>query len=417
LTPDRSSIGAVRRATAADTAALAALLPGLAPLSASDHRALFVIDGDDGAMAAIDLLQAGDHIGVEHLVAAKSHDGRTLLAFAEVAARGVGMREVRLRPGAVPDELAAALGYRAGAKRVRNGPWQRANDYLEAVGVPLWRDGTAPLTQTLYFRGVWAAVALLAGLGSVSAAVFSGRAVTWIHIAVPAVLCALAALFASWQIGLLAMAARRGGSRLVFSATAAAAAAAIVAVGALVYDRALPSLAEMWAIYSGDTALNDLTVSVSPDGRTLHVEGSYGVGSEEAVRRALDQNRGIREVVLAGPGGRVSVGFDIYRMIQQRKLATRVEAGCASACTIAFLGGVERSISPGGRLGFHRASFPGMGESDMYESNRDLRRFLIYGARLTPEFAERVFDTPPNSIWVPTPQELLAGRVINRVNP
>jgi hypothetical protein len=62
-------------------------------------------------------------------------------------------------------------------------------------------------------------------------------------------------------------------------------------------------------------------------------------------------------------------------MIQQRRLATRVEAGCASACTIAFLGGVERSISPGGRLGFHRASFPGMGDSDMYESNRDLRRF------------------------------------------
>ena len=27
-----------------------------------------------------------------------------------------------------------------------------------------------------------------------------------------------------------------------------------------------------------------------------------------------------------------------------------------------------------------------------------------------------MFATPPDEIWVPTPQELLAGRVINRVN-
>ena len=303
-----------------------------------------------------------------------------------------------------------------GTPRIRNGPLRRAFAYFDTVGVPLWRDGSATLSQTLYHRGVWASLALLLGLGSVSLAVFSGIEITWAHIVVPALLCVLTASFAIWQIGLVAVAARRDGSRLVFTATAGAAAAAIVAVGALVYDRAVPSLVEMWNIYTGDAALNDLTISVSPDGRTLHVDGSYGVGSEEAVRRALDQNKGLREVVLAGPGGRASVGFDIYRMIQQRRLATRVEGGCASACTIAFLGGVERSISPGGRLGFHRASFPGMGDNDMYESNRDLRRFLIYGAKVTPEFAQRVFDTPPDSIWVPTPQELLAGRVINRVN-
>ncbi len=376
---------------------------------------MFVIEGKAGLVAAIDLLQAPDHISVEHFVAGNRDDGRSLIAFAEVAARAIGVREVRLKP-VVPDDLARALGYRAGAKRIRNSPLQRAFDHLEAVGVPFWRDGAAPLSQTLYFRGVWAALALLVGLGSVSLAVFSRTEITWVHVVLPALLCAIAASFALWQIGLIAVAARRDASRLVFTATAATAAAAIVAVGALVYDRAVPSLVEMWDIYTGDAALNDLTVSVSPDGRTLYVDGSYGLGSAEAVRRPLDQNTGIREVVLAGPGGRASVGFDIYRMIQQRRLATRVEGGCASACTIAFLGGVERSISPGGRLGFHRASFPGMGDNDMYESNRDLRRFLIYGAKVTPEFAQRVFDTPPDSIWVPTPEELLAGRVINRVN-
>lgn len=403
-----------RRATPADAAAVAALSPDIVPVDAPD-RAVFVVDGAAGPVAAIDLRQGVDHIGIEHLVAG-AREGRSLVAEAEAAARAMGLRELRLRTGAASEPLARSLGFRGGVRRVKNGPLQRVGDYLDSVGVPLWRDGRASLVHTLYYRGIWAAMALLIGLGSISLAVFSGLHITWIHIFLPAVLCTTSAAFAIWQIGLLAVAARRTGGRPAFAATAGAAAAAIVTIGTLVHDRAWPSIAEMWTIYTGDVVLNDLTVYVSPDGRTLHVEGSYGIGSEQAVRRALSEHRGIRTVVLAGPGGRVSVGFDLYGLFQERKLATRVDAGCASACTIAFLGGVERSISPGGRLGFHRASFPGMGDNDMYESNRDLRRFLVYGAKVTPEFANRVVDTPPDSIWVPTPEELLAGRVINRVN-
>lgn len=391
-----------RRAAEADAAAVAALSPAIVPTGARD-RAVFVIDGKDGPVAAIDLKLMADHINVEHLVGGR-RDSLALLAHAAAAARALGISELRWP------------GFAGGRKRVRNGPLQRAGDHLHNLGVPPWRDGTASLAQTVYFRGTWAAAALLVGLGSVSAAVFSGSDVTLAHIVAPGLLAVMASAFAVFQIGLLAVAARRTGGRLAFMATAAVSAAAIVAVGALVIDRAVPALVEMWDIYTGDVALNDLEVSVSPDGRTLYVMGSYGFGSEAAVEKALEQNPGIRTVVLAGPGGRAQVGFDLYRMFQERRLATRVDGDCASACTFAFLGGVDRSISPGGRLGFHSASFPGMSENDMFESNRDLRRFLVYGAKVTPEFADRVFATPPESIWVPTPQELLAGRVIDRVS-
>jgi hypothetical protein len=281
--------------------------------------------------------------------------------------------------------------------------------------VPPWRDGTAALSQCLAWRGTAAALALLLGLGSISAAVFSGSDVSLWHIVVPGLLSLAASAFAVFQIALLAVAARRTGGPRAFTAVAGLAAAAIVAVGALVVERAVPALGELWSIYTGDEALNDLSVSVGPDGRTLYVVGSYGFGSEALVERALQQNPGIRTVVLAGPGGRAQVGFDLYRMFRARGLATRVDGDCASACTFAFLGGVDRSLSPGGRLGFHRASFPGMSDSDMHASNRDLRRFLIEGAKVTPAFADRVFATPPDEIWVPTPQELLAGRVIGRM--
>jgi hypothetical protein len=419
VSTESSDVGVVRRATPADTAAIAAFAPEVPPPTMTDDRAVFVIDAWSGPVALLDLVQHGDHLQIAHLALAAGGTGehvRTLIAFAEAAARTVDVRKVRLPAGAVPDELAAGLGYTSGSKTISTGAFARARDHLDAAGVPLWRDGTASAAQTLYYRGVWAAVALLIGLGSVSLAVFSGRQTTLIHIVAPAILCALTAVFAVWQIALTAMAASRRGRGIVPLLSIVMATASVVAIGVMLYGRAMPALAELWNIYGGDAELSDLALSVSPDGTTLHVDGAYGMASGHAVREALDRHPGIREVVLAGPGGRMGAGFEISRLIRSRRLATRVETGCASACTIAFLGGVDRSIAPSAQLGFHRASFPGMTADDMFEANRDMKRFLTRGAGVTPDFAQRVLDTPGDSIWVPTPEELLAARVIKRVD-
>ena len=418
MSTESNLIGGVRRATPADAAAIAMFAPEVPAPAMSDNRATFVIDGESGPVALIDLVQRAEQLQIEHLVVAPTgtrEHARTLIAFAEAAARAVDVRNVRLPPGALPDDFAASLGYVNGLKTISTGALARARDHLEAVGVPLWRDGTASAAQTLNYRGVWAAVALLIGLGSVSFAVFSGTQTTLFHVVAPAVLCALTAVFAVWQIGLVAAAGWRRGGGIVPLLAVVAAAAAVLAIGGLLYDRAVPALAELWNIYNGDEELDDLRLSVSPDGTTLHVDGTYSMGSDQAVRRALEQNPKIREVVLSGPGGRMGAGFEISRMIRNRRLATRVDTGCASACTIAFLGGVDRSISAGARLGFHQASFPGMSANDMYEANRDMKRFLL-SAGVAPGFAQQVLDTLGDSIWIPTPEELLAARVIKRVN-
>lgn len=412
-------MGAVRRATAADAEDIARLFPSLPPLaSTSDTRAIFLIDGDTGPLGAVLLGQAAGHLAVGPLVTApdgeRTEVTRALLAFAEMATRAIGLREVRLSDGSVSRDLLASLGYRDGVKRVRTGKLARMIDHLEALGVPLWRDGAAPFDLTLYYRGVWAAMALLVGFGSITLVVFGPGEITLLHVLGPALLCLGACAFAFIQVCLIAIAARRRAPIPIALGIFAAAALSIAGIGGLFYERAVPSIGELWAIYSGDEALDTLAVTVSPDGTALSIEGAYGTGSADAVRRALDRHPSVRRVVLAGPGGRLGTAFEINRMIRNRRLATRVETGCASACTIAFLGGSDRSISPGGRLGFHQGSFPGLGPNDLYESNRDMRRFLV-ASGVTPEFAQRVIDTPPDEIWTPTPQELLAGRVVQRV--
>ena len=53
---------------------MAALSPDIVPTDSPD-RAVFVIDGKSGPVAAIDLLRMPDHISVEHLVAGASAGG------------------------------------------------------------------------------------------------------------------------------------------------------------------------------------------------------------------------------------------------------------------------------------------------------------------------------------------------------
>ena len=144
----------IRRATDADAAAVAALVPGLVPSATDERRATFVIDGPSGVTAVLELVQADDHLLVVHFKAPDEAQARQLAEFVDTAARGIGSGEIRLAPGAMDDPLAKALGYRNGRRKVRHG-------HLEAIGVPLWRDGTAPFSQSLYYRGVWAAIALL----------------------------------------------------------------------------------------------------------------------------------------------------------------------------------------------------------------------------------------------------------------
>ena len=420
ISHDRVSVGAVRRATAADADGIARLFPSLPPFATlSDTRAIFLIDGETAPLGAVLLEQAVDHLAAGPLEIASSGErapvARALIGFAELTARAIGLRQVRLVASTVPPDLAASLGYRDGMKRIRTGKLAGMLDHLEAIGVPLWRDGAAPFDLTLYYRGVWGAVALLVGFGSISLAVFGPGNVSLLHVLGPALLCSAASLFAIVQVILIVVAARRRAGVPIALATFAAAALSIAGIGGLFVERAVPAIGELWAIHTGDEALDTLTVSVSADGTTLNLDGAYGTRSAEAVRQALEKNPSVRRVVLAGPGGRLGTAFEINRMIRNRRLATRVDTGCASACTIAFLGGADRSISPSGRLGFHQGSFPGMGSNDMHESNRDMRRFLV-ASGVTPEFAQRVTETPPDEIWTPTPQELVAGRVVQRVN-
>lgn len=85
----------------------------------------------------------------------------------------------------------------------------------------------------------------------------------------------------------------------------------------------------------------------------------------EAARRGLGRGT---ILILDSPGGRLLGGLRLGRAIRQLGFDTRIgrldaegrpsDGICASACALAFLGGVRRDVSPGSKFGVHRFYFP-----------------------------------------------------------
>lgn len=412
------------------------------PMTADYDKAVrehlvFVVEAPGRLDAAIELIPAADHLLVENVAVTPAAQGRglgtQLMDVAERVARDLGLKELRLYTNAqfaeniaLYEKLGYAITERAAIATGGEVIWMRKRldgaaasppVLPEPLRMPIWRDGPVPLSRVVYYRTVWAVLALIVGVGSISLAISAGGKITLAHIAIPAALCALGVAFALWQLWLIAAAARRvansgnpRSSGLAFSSTILGA----LTIAGVLHGKAVPQLQGMWEIYDGDQRLSDLRIVVGGDGRTMVLDGSLGMNAAADVRRALDAHPEVRTIVLEGPGGRMGPAYEIFQLIRDRRLDTRVERACDSACAVMFLGGVERSLGFYGRLGFHQVGFPGMSRGDMVDANRQLERFLIVDAKLHRDFARKVVDTPHDSIWSPTPRELLDAGAIHR---
>ncbi|GLQ77319.1 hypothetical protein GCM10007881_08350 [Mesorhizobium huakuii] len=90
----------------------------------------------------------------------------------------------------------------------------------------------------------------------------------------------------------------------------------------------------------------------------LIVSGEFGVNERlDEFSRAVTSS-GARVVVFDSPGGSIGSAMQLGRMIRAAGLDTLQvrQLQCASACSLAFMGGVRRVADPGS-IGVHRSSF------------------------------------------------------------
>lgn len=149
-------------------------------------------------------------------------------------------------------------------------------------------------------------------------------------------------------------------------------------------------------------------VHVTPGGEAIIVTGPLRWSVTNAVRDAVEANPNARVIHLDSPGGRITVGLELHEVIRARGLDTLVTAGCASACTDAFLAGRRRWAGPQARLGFHQGG-TSAGGAHAIDSNM-ARVYAESG--IVPAFLDRVLAVAAGTIWFPSLAELRAANVV-----
>lgn len=153
-------------------------------------------------------------------------------------------------------------------------------------------------------------------------------------------------------------------------------------------------------------------VRVLPSGEDIAISGPIAHGLGAAFRAALAQAPKARLVRLESGGGQLDVAIDLYAAIRSHGLETAVQGSCASACTIAFMGGSRRHAAPAARLGFHRATGAERTEFPLADY---IVRGLYVQSGMAEWFADKVMETPHETMWQPTMQELRRAGVVTDV--
>jgi len=171
-------------------------------------------------------------------------------------------------------------------------------------------------------------------------------------------------------------------------------------------------------VYRGATLPNPefdaaSAIRVLPNGDVVELAGSFLPTVPAAFTDVLTHTPAARTVRLESPGGNVNAALAVAQIIRAHGLDTYVGRLCTSACTLAFLGGHRRFLAVSARLGFHQASLPNAAPErfDAY------LRAAYMRFNVPPTFINHVLQTPPQSIWFPTRDELVGAGFVTDTAP
>lgn len=159
---------------------------------------------------------------------------------------------------------------------------------------------------------------------------------------------------------------------------------------------------------------SDFKITVLPGGTEMEYSGRIAFGASGALRSALNDNSTVKVLHLVSNGGSVYWARQMQYLVHDRGLTTVIDSHCLSACALVFLGGVERYMTPGAKLGFHRESAEGESQAEINMVEESDAQFMR-AMGISDAFVEKAFSTPSSDIWIPSVAELKNAHVINDV--
>ncbi len=163
----------------------------------------------------------------------------------------------------------------------------------------------------------------------------------------------------------------------------------------------------------GDETLPPFQLRLLRSGAEVEFIGGFRRGAAQSLQQVLERHKGIKVVHLTSAGGLVNEGLKMHDVIRKARLNTYVSSFCASACTLAFMGGEDRALKDHATLGYHSPDLYGL-KGSLLRNARQVQLRFFEERGVDPAFAQKAVLTPNQTMWSPKPDELQTAGVITR---
>ncbi len=156
------------------------------------------------------------------------------------------------------------------------------------------------------------------------------------------------------------------------------------------------------------------SLQVSDDGQSVQLQGEITLGVTKKFELLLNNAPNLQTVVLESGGGNIYEARGLAKRISEAGINTHVQTECSSACTLAFIGGVQRTMENAARLGFHQyridADYVVAFADPEAEQARDKALFAAAGVK--ESFLSAMFEQTAAAMWFPEKEVLLEAGVL-----
>jgi hypothetical protein len=181
--------------------------------------------------------------------------------------------------------------------------------------------------------------------------------------------------------------------------------------GTAVVTQIVPQAIECTSILNGDKGIPAMQLVLLPSGTEVEISGGLPAGCADEFREFLAKTPRIMVLHIDSIGGRVQEAMAIAKIVENRGMTTFVAQKCMSAATLIFVAGKERYALAGAKIGFHGPSFPGLDKATLAITNERVRKYLK-NAGVKAEFISNAESVPPEKMWFPKTDELIAAGVL-----
>jgi uncharacterized RDD family membrane protein YckC len=166
-----------------------------------------------------------------------------------------------------------------------------------------------------------------------------------------------------------------------------------------------PRVTRYVALVQGTDPIGHASLSLSADGQRVVLSGPIGMSDATRFMTLARQAPQARTLEIESSGGRLHEARQMAELLRSQGWRTRAVGDCEGACTLVFLAGTQRLLTPGVALGLHGPA-PGILKAFALNAARRALAEPYEALGVPAALVQQMLETPDQLRWHPSREQL-----------